>query len=126
MNLSFRQPAIDSYRVEVSGWNISQSFFVEKPELEWNEENEKQITLSSLESRIPPLLTPGAAEALAVKIYRQVRTGTSALEDVLAESLTEYQSPIAPEVMAFQIQIAASEATALEFVAAVFRRKSSQ
>jgi hypothetical protein len=84
-----------------------------------------EAAFGSLESRIPPLLTPGAAEAFAVKIYRQVRTGTGALEDVLAESLTEYQSPIAPEVMAFQIQIAASEATALEFVPPVFRRKSA-
>jgi hypothetical protein len=79
----------------------------------------------ALESRIPPLLTPGAAEAFAVKIYRQVRTGSSTLEEVLTESLAEYQNPISPEVMAFQIQIAASEATALEFVPAIFRHKSS-
>jgi len=79
-----------------------------------------ESSFGSLESRIPPLLTP----AFAVKIYRQVRTGTATLEDVLAESLTQYQSPIAPEVMAFQIQIAASEATVLEFVPPVFRRKS--
>ena len=46
MNLTVPQPAIDTYRVEVSGWDTSQSFFVEKPELEWNEENGKQITLS--------------------------------------------------------------------------------
>ena len=84
-----------------------------------------ETAFGSLESRIPPLLSPGAAEAFAVKIYRQVGTGTATLEDVLAESLTEYQSPIAPEVMAFQIQIAASEATALEFVPTVFRRKST-
>jgi hypothetical protein len=85
-----------------------------------------EASFNSLESRIPPLLTPGAAEAFAVKIYRQVRTGTSALEDVLAESLLEYQSPIPPEVMTFQIQIAANEATALEFVPTVFRRKSAE
>jgi hypothetical protein len=76
-----------------------------------------------LESRIPPLLTPGAAEAFAVKIYRQVRTGSATLDEVLQESLAEYQNPISPEVMAFQIQIAASEATALEFVPSIFRRK---
>jgi hypothetical protein len=85
-----------------------------------------ETSFNSLESRIPRLLTPGAAEAFAVKIYRQVRTGTATLDDVLAENLSEYQSPIAPEVMAFQIQIAASEATALEFVPAVFRRKSAE
>ncbi|MGB2900705.1 MAG: hypothetical protein WBB89_15680 [Candidatus Acidiferrum sp.] len=81
--------------------------------------------------RFPGIAHPAAANcrrrrSLAVKIYRQVRTGTATLEDVLAESLTEYQSPISPEVMAFQIEIAASEATALEFVPPVFRRKSSK
>ena len=84
-----------------------------------------EALFSSLESRIPALLTPGAAEALAVKIYRQVRTGASQLTDVLAENLAEYQNPISPEVMDFQIRLAASEATALEFVPPVFRRKAS-
>jgi hypothetical protein len=54
-----------------------------------------------------------------------VRTSSATLEEVLTESLAQYQSSISPEVMAFQIQIAASEATALEFVPPVFRRKSS-
>ena len=84
-----------------------------------------EFSFASLESHIPPLMTPGAAEALAVKIYRQVRTSPSTLDEVLTESLAEYQNPISPEVMAFQIQIAADEATALEFVPPVFRRKSS-
>jgi len=44
---------------------------------------------------------------------------------VLPDCLTEYQNPIAPEVMEFQIQIAANEASALEFVPQVFRRKLS-
>jgi hypothetical protein len=83
-----------------------------------------ETAFGSLESRIPMLLTPGAAEAFAVKIYRHVRTGTAKIGDVLAESLTEYQSPISPEVMAFQSQIAANEATDLEFVPSVFRHKS--
>jgi len=47
-----------------------------------------ETAFGSLESRIPPLLTPGAAEAFGVKIYRQVRTGTATVQDVLAESLT--------------------------------------
>jgi hypothetical protein len=81
---------------------------------------------ASLESRIPLLLTPGAAEALVMKVYRQVRTSSSSLDDVLLDCLSEYQNPIAPEIMNFQIQIAVSEASALEFVPAMFRRKSSQ
>lgn len=35
-----------TYRVEVSGWDISHIFFVERSELSWNEENGKQITLT--------------------------------------------------------------------------------
>jgi hypothetical protein len=78
-----------------------------------------------LESRIPALLTPGAAEALVMNLYRQVRTSSLTIEQVLAATLAQYQNPISPEVMAFQIQLAASEATALEFVPAAFRRKSA-
>jgi hypothetical protein len=82
-----------------------------------------ETSFEALESRIPPLLTPGAAEAFAVKIYRQVRTGACETDEVLTQCLSEYQSPVAPEVMAFQIQIAANEATDLEFVPPIFRRK---
>jgi hypothetical protein len=46
MALSVRCPFVGTYRVEVSGWDSSQVFFVEKTELEWSEENGKQITLS--------------------------------------------------------------------------------
>src|SRR5215813_2309022 len=77
----------------------------------------------SLEPRIPLLLTPGAAEALAVKIYRQVRTSPLPLNEVLAGCLAQYQNPVPVDVMAFQIRIAAVEATDLEFVPEVFRVK---
>jgi ATPase family associated with various cellular activities (AAA) len=80
----------------------------------------------ALESSIPPLLTPGAAEALVMKVYRQVRTNALPLDEVLRQCLAEYQNPIAPEVMEFQIQIAVSEASALEFVPQIFRRKLSK
>lgn len=76
---------------------------------------------SKLQSRVPPLLTPGAAEALAVKIYREVRTASSLVDAALTSCLTDYQNPIAPDVMAFQIQLAAKEATDLDFVPPVFR-----
>ena len=78
----------------------------------------------TLESRIPPLLTPGAGEALVMNIYRQVRTTSSSIEDVLSVVLSEYQNPITSEVMAFQIQLAAGEASSIEFVPAAFRRKA--
>jgi SpoVK/Ycf46/Vps4 family AAA+-type ATPase len=84
-----------------------------------------EASFASLESCVPLLLTPGAAEALVMKVYRQVRTSSSSPDAVLLECLTEYQNPIAPEVMQFQIQIAVNEASALEFVPQVFRRKPS-
>jgi len=47
MSLSARFPITCLYRVEVSGWDKSHTFFVEKSELEWNEEVGKHVTLSS-------------------------------------------------------------------------------
>ena len=46
MILSARYPSTNLYRVEVSGWDKHQAFFVEKSELEWSEESGKQIALS--------------------------------------------------------------------------------
>lgn len=46
MLLSPQRPITDSYPVEASGWDSAQSFFVEKSELEWNEETGKHLTLS--------------------------------------------------------------------------------
>jgi hypothetical protein len=36
----------DTYRVEASGWDSAQSFFVEKSELEWNEVTGMHLTLT--------------------------------------------------------------------------------
>ena len=77
-----------------------------------------------LEPQIPKLLTPGAAEALATNLYRQVRTTDTPVETVLAGALGDYLNPIAPEVMEFQIRLAVNEASAMEFVPEAFRRKS--
>ena len=46
MLLSARCPVTNSYPVEVSGWDNAQSFFVEKSELEWNEETGKYVALT--------------------------------------------------------------------------------
>ncbi len=46
MLLTCRQPLTNCYRVEVSGWDSSHTFFVEKSELAWNEENGKHLTLT--------------------------------------------------------------------------------
>jgi len=65
---------------------------------------------------LPILLTPGAAEALAVKVYRGTRTEQLSPADALRACLTDYQSPVPPEVMHFQIELAIHEASDLEFV----------
>jgi hypothetical protein len=83
--------------------------------------NIADTSFALMQSKIPPLLTPGAAEALAVKIYREVRTASAPLETVLNSCLSDYQNPIAPDVMAFQIQLAVKEATDLDFVPSIFR-----
>jgi hypothetical protein len=41
-----RQPLASIYSVEVSGWDHSHAFFVERSELCWSEEAGKQLTLS--------------------------------------------------------------------------------
>jgi hypothetical protein len=34
-----------SYGVEISGWDLEENFFVEKTELEWNEDQGKKVSL---------------------------------------------------------------------------------
>jgi hypothetical protein len=70
---------------------------------------------------MPTLLTPGAAEAIAVKIARQVITRNTSPADALAETLADYQAPVSEEIMRFQIGLAVREATELRFVPEVFR-----
>jgi hypothetical protein len=66
--------------------------------------------------RLPTLLTPGAAEAIAVKAYRLVRTEGLTVGQALARCLTGWQNPIPPDVLEFQMRIAVREATDLAFV----------
>jgi len=75
----------------------------------------------SLKDKIPLLLTPGAAETLAVKIYRLVRTSNADPVSAVRTCLTDYQNPVPLETLEFQIHLAMSEASDLEFVPADFR-----
>ena len=76
---------------------------------------------AELRESIPLFLTPGSAEALVVKVYRLVRTQGHDTLQALKECLSDYQNPIAPDVMKFQIEIAAREASYLDFVPQQFR-----
>jgi len=62
------------------------------------------------------MLTPGAAEALAVKTYRLSRTKGLGPVESLAACLEGYQLPVPRDVMDFQIGLAVREATDLDFV----------
>jgi hypothetical protein len=77
--------------------------------------------MQKLEARFPTLLTPGAAEALVVKAYRQARTQNAGPAAALAACLEGYQNPVPADVLEFQMRIAIREATDLAFVPPAFR-----
>jgi hypothetical protein len=70
---------------------------------------------------IPDLLTPGAAEALSVKLYRSLKTGAANANAALAAALRDYQPPVPVAVIQEQIALAVAEATDLGFVPERFR-----
>ena len=70
---------------------------------------------------LPLLLTPGAAEALSVKVYRRVRTARETPAQALAACLDGYQPPVAPDVLDFQMRISIREATDMQFVPPALR-----
>lgn len=65
---------------------------------------------------LPTLLTPGAAEALAVKVYRHSRTQQVDPLAALSASLEGYQAPVPRDVLEYQMRIAIREATDMSFV----------
>lgn len=70
---------------------------------------------------MPELLTPGAAEAIAVKVYRTTRIESLDPVAAIRKALTGYQNPVPADVMEFQIAIAIKEASDVEFVPERFR-----
>jgi hypothetical protein len=65
---------------------------------------------------VPDMLTPGAAETLAVKVYRVSKTQNQDEIKSLKDCLANYQIPVPRDVMEFQIDLAIREASDLEFV----------
>lgn len=76
---------------------------------------------AALRESIPDLLTPGAAEALSVKLYRTVKTRGLPPQDALNTALADYQAPVPQHVIESQIALAVAEATDLAFVPERFR-----
>ena len=81
---------------------------------------EKQLP-EPFRQQIPDLLTPGAAEALSVKLYRALKTGADTPEAALTAALRDYQPPVSPAIIAAQIELAVAETTDLSFVPERFR-----
>jgi hypothetical protein len=76
----------------------------------------------TVQAKLPLLLTPGAGEALAVRLYRTVRTQNRTPLEALQEALVDYQNPVPVETLRLQIDLAVREASDLEFVPSQFRR----
>ena len=75
-----------------------------------------------VEASIPELLTPGAAEALAVKIYRLARTQSVSPVEALRSSLTNYRNPVPLDILQQQIRLAVKESSDFDFVPPFFAR----
>ena len=93
-----------------------------KFDLGWEPEFEEEQEQES-EPLMPLLITPGAAEALSVKIYRLVKVAGMTPLAAVQQCLDGYQNPVAAEVMDFQIGLAVKEASDLDFVPPLFREK---
>jgi ATPase family associated with various cellular activities (AAA) len=85
----------------------------------------EESALKEFESIMPRLLTPGAAEAIAVKVYRLTRTSRASALVALRDVLDDYQHPVPPDVMKFQIELAVREASDMDFIPDVFRPGSA-
>jgi hypothetical protein len=75
---------------------------------------------------VPSLVTPGAAESIAIKAYRLVKTRNVDAVEALRDCLDEYQNPVPKDVMDFQIGLAVREASDLDFVPQYFRDRVGQ
>ena len=84
-----------------------------------------EVSFADLQSRIPTLLTPGAAEAVASKVYRRVRTCGESPVAALGACLADYQNPVPRSIMELQIKLAVQESSDLDFVPAEFRQYAS-
>jgi hypothetical protein len=82
MIVTAQRPFTNSYPVEASGWDSNQFFFVERCELEWNEETGKFLALTR--SLCPGamifvrLLEPTSADRSLPVAYRAQHIGVTA------------------------------------------------
>ena len=80
----------------------------------------EESSYGQLKEQLPLLLTPGAAEALASRVYRLSRTQNLAPVAALQQYLADYRPPVSPQILADQIRLAAAEASDVAFVPEFF------
>jgi len=76
----------------------------------------------TLNDKMPELLTPGAAEAIAVKARRLMITESCSAKEALEGCLQGYLPPISEAVINAQIQLAVEEASDASFIPKAFQR----
>src|SRR5580693_5671361 len=106
MLLTCGQSHTRTYRVEVSGWDSSHIFFVEKSELSWSEAEGKQITLTRA-------LNPGTM------IFVRLLQATSADRSVAVPYQAEQLASTLEGIWQFRIHRAEQHAVAKEAQQAV-------
>ena len=62
------------------------------------------------------MLTPGSAEALAAKVYRDVHANGLTVAKTLQHYLENYHPPVPLETIEAQVKLAVNEATDMELV----------
>ncbi|MFK7910051.1 MAG: ATP-binding protein [Akkermansiaceae bacterium] len=75
---------------------------------------------TGLMGKVPELLTPGAAEAIAVKARRLMITEELNASDALMDCLSGYLPPISLDVIRDQISLAVDESSDASFIPAAF------
>ena len=70
---------------------------------------------------LPRYMTPGAAEALSVKLYRDTKIHQIPAAEALETALQDYQHPVPWPTMHFQLGLAVREASDMDFVPEPFR-----
>jgi len=80
----------------------------------------KETSGEPLLQMVPPLLTPGAAESIAVKAQRLMIAEHLDAESALRRCLVGYLPPVSPMVIQSQIQLAIDESSDQSFIPKAF------
>ncbi len=68
-------------------------------------------SIEQFRGKLPQLLTPGAAEALVVQLYRVFKTSELSELEALSKCLEVYRPPVNINILKVQMQLAVEEAT---------------